>query len=704
MSDVYIPGVKSRFNTENLVEGLMRVERIPRERVGKDIENLQIQKTYWQELGRRMSALRESARSFVSFQNPFNDRIVASGDESILVGTATREAVEQTRSFTVKQTAQADRFLSQPLEEGFKVEAGNYVFTVGKDEVSFNFRGGTLREFADALNRRSRDKIQASVITIQKGSKSLLIESKVTGAENRLSFSRNAENLPLSTGKVERPQDSRRNIAITSENVTTDGQSAEVLEDTVTIYAGGQAAIPLTPAVQTAPGLVFTFEAATKVFPEQDSPLPRPSADISIPEPDAPEEGDLAVETEAPETGASLAAELPSPSLPLRVDDLEVITLQFTDGSSARVPALQDSETFHPYRFPLPELTGGKIIASIDFINQNTHRDVSIRNIMVFDPGAEEGARTENAASAAQGSLRTENPVPIVQGGFLAGNAISTAQDAVISMEGIEISRDTNTIDDLVPGVTLTVKAPSERPVKLEVLPDREGVKEAIISLVGNYNRLMAEVNVLTRIDDRIVQELSYLSPEEQEEMRKKLGVFAGESSLVQFKAALQQTVTGSYLTFLERDLTMLPQIGISTDARKAGATTGYDPSRLRGYLEIDEKVLDAALESRMPAIQQLFGYDTDGDLIIDSGVAYMLDQLAKPYVETGGVITLKTGVIDSRIAQDNRRIETMDRQLAAKEASLKNQYAQMEGAYNRMEQMSTSLDQFSQRANNNNR
>jgi flagellar hook-associated protein 2 len=682
MSDVYIPGVKSRFNTENLVEGLMRVERIPRERVGKDVENLQVQKTYWQELGRRMSGLRESARTFVSFQNPFNDRIITSGDESILTGTATREAAEQERNFTVKQTAQADRFLSRPLEDGYKIEAGNYVFTVGKDEVALNFRGGTLREFTEALNRRGRDKIQADVVSVQRGSKSLLIESRVTGAENRLGFAEDAEKLALATGMAERLNDSRRNIALTRETVTTDGQSAEVSGDTVKVYAGGQAAILLDPAVQTAPNLVFTFEAATELLPEQDIPLPQPSPDLSIAEPDSAIYGDLAVESDSAENddaNDSIAdvPEAPSPPLPSRVDDLEVVTLKFTDGSAAKIPALRDSETFQAYRFSLPELTGGKTIASIDFINQNTHRDISIRNIMVFDPDA--------------------------VGGTQPGNAVSTARDAVISMDGIEIFRASNTIDDVVPGVTLTVKAPSDRTVKLEVVPDRESVKEAIISLVGNYNRLMAEVNVLTRNDDRLIQELSYLSPEEQEEMRKKLGAFAGESTLVQLKAGLQRAVTGSYLTSMDRDLTMLPQIGIGTDVRKAGATTGYDPSRLRGYLEIDEKTLDAALETNLPAIQQLFGYDTDGDLIIDSGVAYMLDQLAKPYVETGGVITLKTGVIDSRITQDNRRLETMDRQLAAKESSLKNQYAQMEGAYSRMEQMSTSLDQFSRRANDNN-
>jgi flagellar hook-associated protein 2 len=97
--------------------------------------------------------------------------------------------------------------------------------------------------------------------------------------------------------------------------------------------------------------------------------------------------------------------------------------------------------------------------------------------------------------------------------------------------------------------------------------------------------------------------------------------------------------------------------------------------------------------------IQQLFGYDTDGDLIVDSGLAYTIEQLSQPYVESGGFITLKTGALDSRISQDRRRIETMDRQLAAREAQLKMQYGQMEGAYNRMEQLSNSLENFSRQS-----
>jgi flagellar hook-associated protein 2 len=209
----------------------------------------------------------------------------------------------------------------------------------------------------------------------------------------------------------------------------------------------------------------------------------------------------------------------------------------------------------------------------------------------------------------------------------------------------------------------------------------------------------MAEVNVLTRNDDRVIQELSYLTTEEQADYRKRLGIFSADTTLSQFRNTLQRAASTPYPT--DDQPLLLSQLGIGTDVRRSGASSGYDASRLRGYLEIDEKTLDASLETRLGTIRQLFGSDTDGDLIVDTGLAYTLESLAKPYVETGGIISLKTGALDSRVTQDQRRIDTLDRQLASKEQALKLQYGQMEGAFNRRDRMSTSLDQFSQRSNN---
>jgi flagellar hook-associated protein 2 len=163
----------------------------------------------------------------------------------------------------------------------------------------------------------------------------------------------------------------------------------------------------------------------------------------------------------------------------------------------------------------------------------------------------------------------------------------------------------------------------------------------------------------------------------------------------------LQRIVSSPYPTEAGRDLALLAQIGIGSNASGSNSS-GYSYSRLRGYLEIDPNTLDAAIERDLASMKQSIGMDTDGDLISDTGVAFNLDTLARPFVETGGIIALKTGTIDSRISQDTRRIETMDRQLAAKEADLRVQYSRMESAYARMEQMSSSLDNFGRQTGNN--
>jgi flagellar hook-associated protein 2 len=676
MSDIYVPGVKSRFNTDKLIEDLMKVERIPRDRVEKRVEALETEKTYWQEMGRRMTALRESARQLFSFQNPFNERMVVSQDDSVIGATATREAAEQKHQFTVQQLAAADRFISVPLDETYKAPSGTYAFSVGDDRISFAFRGGTLREFADALNRRGKEKIQASLITVEPGTKSLLIESLATGAKNHLGFFEDAETLATRIGMAERSNDTRVDFVLGDATVqpgrNSDPSLISLENRVLTVAAGGRAFISSGVAIPPSPELVVSFETATSIK-RNTLTIPLPPTGPEIPVAGSARYGDITLENEPS------AAPLPPwnpPAMPERVDDFGVLTFTYSDGTSTILPPIADSEDFRSYQFRLQDIARDKTVVAMELVNNNTHRDVSIKNIRVYDPNA-------------------------TGGGFKAHNAVSQAADAIITMDGITLKRSTNTIDDLIPGLTVIPRSVSDRPVSLEVRPDREAIKESIISLVGNYNRLMAEVNVLSRNDERIIQELSYLTPEEQETFRKKLGVFSADSTLSQFKITLQRAATAPYPT-ADAPL-LLSQIGVGVDLRRSGASSGYDASRLRGYLEIDEKALDAALETRIPEIKQLFGFDSDGDLLVDSGMAFTLDVISRPYVETGGIISLKTGSIDSRINQDQRRMDTLDRQLAAKENTLRLQYGQMEGAFTRMERLGSSLDNFSQQANNNN-
>ena len=685
MSDIYMPGIRSRFNSEQIVEDLMRLERIPRDRTASAIENLQVQRGYWQEVGRRVSAVRDSARLLFSFQNPFNERIARSSDESALTASASREATEQTYSFTVKQTAQADRFLSQPLDERMRVEAGTYNFSVGNNEISINYRGGTLRDFVDTINRRGQDKISASLIAIQSGTRSLLIESKVTGEANRLGFSGDAVQFVTDIGMMEQGNDTRRDFPVSESTVRRGAEGSDnytVNNGVLQVSPLSSASLPLGISLSADSPVVLRLETSTRVETSDIFNVPPPPPGPDIPA-GSVTYGGITIENEP-----SLAPlpEWTPPQAPARNDDFAVLSLVFSDGTTAKLPPITDSNNPVSRQYVLSEASRGKTIVSLNVENTNTHREVSVGKVEIFDPTS-------------------------LSGGLRPSNAVSTARDAVISMEGIEIRRDTNSIDDLIPGVTLNVRGVSERPVQLNVRADVEGAKEAIISFVGNYNRLMAEINVLTTMNltstmasrsnngDRVIDELTYLTSDEAAAMRERLGVFSGDSTLINLKNNLMRTVTAPYPTSMERDLILLAQIGISSNA---GNSSGYDVSQLRGYLQINERTLDAALETKIPAIKELFANDTTGDLLADTGVAFNVDALIRPFVETGGIISLKTSTIDSRISQDERRVSTLDRQLAAREAELRMQYARMEAAYARMEQMSASLDNFSQQNRNN--
>jgi len=683
MSDIYVPGVKSRFNTDQMIDDLMKLERIPRDRTQNNIDSLQIQKSYWQEIGRRITSLRDSARMLYSFQNPFNERLGVSSDESVITAIATREASEQMFNFTVKQTAQADRFLSRPLDEKTRIEAGTYTFTVGNDEISINYRGGTLRNFAETVNNRGRDKVAASLITVQPGTISLLIESKLTGSANRLGFANDASKMAVDFGMAERSNDTLKTIDVSENAVNKSGQNAanvSINDGVITVAPLATASLPVNMQINQDSPLVLRLHTQTKVGTDEMIKIPQPPPGPAVPS-SSVTYGGITIENEP---SSAPFPEFTPPAVPQRRDDMAVLNLVFTDGTSQKLPAISDSSSPVARQYNLAEIARGRTIASLNVENANTHREVSVGRIEILDPTS-------------------------ATGGLKPTNAISTSRDAIIAMEGIEITRPTNNINDLVPGVTLNVRGISDKPVELKITGNTEAVKEAIISFVGNYNRLMAEINILIssrgnvtpdlkapaiRGDERIVDELTYLSREESEEMKKRLGAFSGDSTLNTLKSNLQRTITAPYPTSLERDLTLLAQIGVSSNAAR---NAGYDPARLRGYLEIDEKVLDSALETKIPAIKELFGNDTSGDMIADTGVAFNVETLVKPFVELGGIITLKTGTIDSRINQDERRIATLDRQLAQKEQDLRIQYARMESAYSRMEQLSNSLDNFSQ-------
>ena len=145
--------------------------------------------------------------------------------------------------------------------------------------------------------------------------------------------------------------------------------------------------------------------------------------------------------------------------------------------------------------------------------------------------------------------------------------------------------------------------------------------------------------------------------------------------------------------------ITMLSQIGVSTNA-SGGTRGGYNPSQMRGYLEVDEKKLDQSLASNLNDIKNIFGYDSDGDLIIDDGIGLKLDKQLSAWVQSGGIINTKNQAIDSKIKATNTKITKLQTQLDRKEAELKMKYANMQGTLGGLESQQNSIQNFANQSN----
>ena len=61
------------------------------------------------------------------FENPFNARIAESSEEAVLTATATREAVEDSYEFIIKQAASGDKFISNSITNDFYVAEANKI-------------------------------------------------------------------------------------------------------------------------------------------------------------------------------------------------------------------------------------------------------------------------------------------------------------------------------------------------------------------------------------------------------------------------------------------------------------------------------------------------------------------------------------------------------------------------------------------------
>ena len=152
--------------------------------------------------------------------------------------------------------------------------------------------------------------------------------------------------------------------------------------------------------------------------------------------------------------------------------------------------------------------------------------------------------------------------------GTVRKRELVAGQDASLKVDGVDITKSTNSISDVIPGVTLSLLAADpDTIITLNIDRDVDGLVDKVKTFVDAYND----------VADYIHQQQSY-----DQDKQQPGGVLFGDGTLFSIQSQLTTTLVES-VWGVDSSFSTLGLVGISVD--KEGQLT-IDNDKLKGYLQ----------------------------------------------------------------------------------------------------------------------
>lgn len=198
-----------------------------------------------------------------------------------------------------------------------------------------------------------------------------------------------------------------------------------------------------------------------------------------------------------------------------------------------------------PYRLVLTSDSIGKA----NSIKVSVTGDAALSNLLAHDPGNNTGQSLAETA---------------------------TAQNAEFKVDGVSVSKASNTVTDVIQGVTLSLQKTTATPASLTVARDNATIKSSVESFVKAYNDL-----------NKILKDISAYNPE-----TKTGSILQGDSTVRMLQSKIH-SVLNTPVGNTGGSLSTLSQIGVSFQKD--------------GTLALDASKLNAAITSNFSDIASLF-------------------------------------------------------------------------------------------------
>lgn len=279
----------------------------------------------------------------------------------------------------------------------------------------------------------------------------------------------------------------------------------------------------------------------------------------------------------------------------------------------------------------------------------------------------------ENGTTSGTNTLTSQAFVPVVDpsntDAFLppssstgAAGVISKAQSARLTIDGLQLVRDSNTVTDALEGVTLDlVSAQSStdllegRTINVSVGVDKAGVKANLQKFVEAYNALITSTSQLTTVVSL------------GEGKQPVTGPLLGDASVRNVLAGLRNEmvkVTG------DSGVRALADLGITTEKD--------------GKLKLDDTKLTSALNNNF---NQIAGYLTG-----ENGLMGRLGNSVNAYVSAGGVLKQRTDTLQGTLTGIDTQRKELELRVEKIQTRLYAQYNAMDSLVGQLKRTSESL------------
>lgn len=232
--------------------------------------------------------------------------------------------------------------------------------------------------------------------------------------------------------------------------------------------------------------------------------------------------------------------------------------------------------------------------------------------------------------------------------------------DSTVIIDGSIVTSSSNTVQNAIEGITLTLKETNiAEPKLLTVNLDKNSAINSIQSFISGYNKMIETVNDLKKVGAEGALSAS--------------GDLVGDATLRNLEIQIRREISSAVFT-VPGGVSTLAEMGITSD-------------RYTGKLIIDNSKLTSILDTQFDNVGTLFAKD-------ETGVAMKLNALFDNYLKSSGVLESKITGLNSSIATIDEKRERLELHLQNLEKRLLSQFIAMDSIVASLKSTSDFLSQ----------